>query len=515
MIALAMLAALASQGPEPFGLVLTRGADTIAVERVAASDPTALREEVLVPNRARLSVTAVRDADGCITSATVAVFPWGAAPGVTPLQQVSVWFDGDSLRVYAAARGAEQRMVRPRAGARFILPGEAVAASALVIECGRRIQGDSADVGAWVFPNLRPVTIRLRQRSDSTLVVTTDSSWAVSEGGVVTRLRVGRSGLVATRVPLGDIDRIAFAAPDYSAPAGAPYRAVPVTVKVDESVTLAGTLTVPLGTERPVPAVVTISGSGAQDRDSHAPIAEGWRPFRELADTLGRRGIAVLRLDDRGTGSSTGDQGAATERTAADDARAALAWLRSQEGIAADRLMLLGHSEGVRIAMLAAAEELDLAGLVLLSGAADTRAATIAQAVWAAAHSPGGAAIPRDTIAARVTRMMDSTARTSPRAVFRWDPVPLALRITAPVMILHGATDRQVPVDQADSLAAVFRRAGNERVAVRVFPGRNHLLVSDPDGDFLRYDRLMSARLGEEVKGAVADWIAAVTAPQR
>jgi len=65
----------------------------------------------------------------------------------------------------------------------------------------------------------------------------------------------------------------------------------------------------------PVPAVVTISGTGAQDRDSYAPIAEGWRPFREFADTLGRRGIAVLRLDDRGTGGSTGDQGTATERT--------------------------------------------------------------------------------------------------------------------------------------------------------------------------------------------------------
>lgn len=515
MIGLALLTIVAGQVQQQYGLVLTQGADTVAVERITTDEPATLREEILVPNRVRLTVTALRDRDGCVTSATVGVFPWGSAPGTTPVQRVTVWFDGDSLRVHATARGAEQRIVRPRAGARFIMAGEAVAASALVVECGRRIAGDSADVGAWIFPNLRPVTVRLRTRGDSTLVVTGDSSWAVSEGGVLSRLRVGRSGLVAARVALAEVDRIAFAAPDYSAPAGAPYRAESVTVTVSEGVSLAGTLTMPFGATGPVPAVVTISGSGAQERDSYAPIADGWRPFRELADTLGRRGIAVLRLDDRGTGGSSGDQGAATEATAAEDARAALAWLRSRRDIAADRLVLLGHSEGVRIGMLAAAEEPGLAGLVLLSGAADTRAATIAQAVWAAEHSPGAAGIPRDTIAARVTRMMDSAAKTSPRAVFRWDPVPLASRIRAPVAILHGATDRQVPADQADSLAALFRRAGNAGVTVRVFPDRNHLLVPDPDGDFLRYDRLRSARLGEEVKGAVADWIVATTAPKR
>jgi len=509
MLTLAMLAFLHQQpAAERYGLVLTRGTDTVAVERVS-HDPSGLYEEILIPRQARLVVSALTDADGCAIAVTVSVFPWGSVPGTTPVQRVSVRFDGDSLRVDAAARGMTQVFTRPRAGARFILAGEAVGASALVLACGGRLQGDSADVSAWAFPNLRPLTVRVRARGDSSLVVTSDSSWAFFEGGRLARLHVGRGGLVAHRVTPEVLDRIAFAAPDYSAPPGAPYTAAAVMVRVNDRVTLAGTLTIPTAPGGPVPAVVTISGTGAQDRDSYAPIAEGWRPFREFADTLGRRGIAVLRLDDRGTGGSTGDQGTATEQTGAEDARAALAWLRQHPAIAADRLVLLGHSEGARVAMMVGAEEPSLAGLVLLAGAANTRAAAAAQAVWMAEHSPGAGQVNRDSLVAAVNRGMDSLARTGSREVFRWKPEPLAAAIRTPVAIFHGATDRQVPADQAEALAKVFRDAGHAAVTVQVFPDRNHLLVPDPDGNFLRYGRLPDARLGKDVLGAVAEWISA------
>lgn len=59
---------------------------------------------------------------------------------------------------------------------------------------------------------------------------------------------------------------------------------------------LAGTLTIP-DIDDEFPAVVLISGSGLQDRDE---TAYGHKPFKVLADDLTRRGIAVLRYDDRG-----------------------------------------------------------------------------------------------------------------------------------------------------------------------------------------------------------------------
>jgi hypothetical protein len=95
--------------------------------------------------------------------------------------------------------------------------------------------------------------------------------------------------------------------PDYSAPADAPYTAENVVVKTPAGHTLAGTLTLPKGAnrEKPVGAIVTVTGSGAQDRDEAIGLV-GFQPFRQIADALARRGIATLRMDDRGTGESGG-----------------------------------------------------------------------------------------------------------------------------------------------------------------------------------------------------------------
>ncbi|MGH7718668.1 MAG: serine aminopeptidase domain-containing protein, partial [Gemmatimonadaceae bacterium] len=122
---------------------------------------------------------------------------------------------------------------------------------------------------------------------------------------------------------------------DYSAPLGAPYTAQDVTVSTPMGHTLAGTLTLPHGASRTstVPAVVTITGSGAQDRDESLGSPPGYRPFRQLADSLGRRGIAVLRMDDRGHGASTGNHRAATSADFAEDIRAGLAYLRTRPEI--------------------------------------------------------------------------------------------------------------------------------------------------------------------------------------
>src|SRR5688500_15230713 len=122
----------------------------------------------------------------------------------------------------------------------------------------------------------------------------------------------------------------ATARKDYSAPLGAPYTAHDVTIPTPMGHTLAGTLTLPngAGAASKVAAVVTMTGSGPQDRDETLNSPPGYRPFRQFADSLGRRGIAVLRMDDRGTGGSTGAHRTATSADFAEDIRAGLAYLR-------------------------------------------------------------------------------------------------------------------------------------------------------------------------------------------
>jgi uncharacterized protein len=129
-------------------------------------------------------------------------------------------------------------------------------------------------------------------------------------------------------------------------------------------VTLAGTLTTPRR-RGPYPATVLILGSGPMDRDE---TVFGHRPFLVLTDRLTRRGIAVLRADDRGVGESTGDFAAADIEDFATDARAGFDFLRGREEIDADRTGLIGHSDGAVIAPMLAAASPHIAWVVMMPG---------------------------------------------------------------------------------------------------------------------------------------------------
>lgn len=150
----------------------------------------------------------------------------------------------------------------------------------------------------------------------------------------------------------------------YAAPAGAKYTATDVAIAAPQGHTLAGTLTRPDGKGR-VPAVVMITGISKHERNEGNPP---FTPFRDVADVLGRAGIAVLRVDDRGAGKSTGDFDKATSFDEADDVRTELAWLRKQPGINPKRVGLVGHSEGAFIALVVASTDPTLAAIVLLAG---------------------------------------------------------------------------------------------------------------------------------------------------
>src|SRR5947209_19550485 len=107
--------------------------------------------------------------------------------------------------------------------------------------------------------------------------------------------------------PLSSQSKPESAAIDYSAPPNASFTAEEVTVKA-KGFPLAGTLLLPKNGARPFPAVITITGSGQQTRDEPIPLPglEKYRPMRQIAKALARRGFAVLRVDDRGLGNSAG-----------------------------------------------------------------------------------------------------------------------------------------------------------------------------------------------------------------
>jgi hypothetical protein len=129
------------------------------------------------------------------------------------------------------------------------------------------------------------------------------------------------------------------------------------------NVTLAGTFTRP-NKEGKYPVVVLISGSGRHDRDGSIPTH---KPFLVLSDYLTRKGIAVLRFDDRGFGKSTGDFSKATTADFAQDVLSAVQYLKSRSDINPKQIGLIGHSEGGIVAPLAANQTKDISFIVALA----------------------------------------------------------------------------------------------------------------------------------------------------
>ncbi|MDB4951463.1 MAG: hypothetical protein JWM27_4112 [Gemmatimonadetes bacterium] len=504
--------ALRAQAADPAsGFAVLRAGDTLATERFTRTASSV--EGALVPRGGQpVSYRLALAAGGLVSRMELRT---GADTGALP---VVLTLSGDSSLFDSGAAPARKRAMP--AGALPYLNLSAASLEQVVLRA-RALGGDSAVVpllvpgSAAAFPavvreaagrtprvDLASVSLRLFMDAGGRL-----------EGGCVPSQGVGfvrTSPAPSLSLSCG---ATAGPAPDYSAPAGAPYAAREVHVPTPRGYALAGTLTLPSAARGPVPAVVLVSGSGPEDRDSGTPEVPGYRPFRQVADTLGRRGIAVLRLDDRGVGASGGDPSSATTADLADDVRAAVAYLRTRPEVDPRRLAVAGHSEGAAIATMVAAGDSDVRAVALLAGQAWAgRRLNRSQNREALARS-GLSGARLDSALAALGPRVDSLAARLPwfRYYLEYDPLPAARALRVPVLVLHGGRDRQVGPEQARELAAAIRAGGNGDVTVRVFPGLDHLFLRDPEGtpDPAHYAALPSRDVPQEVLGALADWLAA------
>jgi dienelactone hydrolase len=300
--------------------------------------------------------------------------------------------------------------------------------------------------------------------------------------------------------------------PDYSAPADAPYIAEEVAVVTPAGHTLAGTLTLPKGASRthPVGAIVTVTGSGPQDRDENIGLP-GFLPFRQIADALARRGIAVLRMDDRGTGASGGTFKGSTSADFAEDVRAGLAYLRTRPEIRADRLGVLGHSEGALIAPMVADKEPTLRAIVLLAGIAQPgRTALHFQMKNLIEHNPKLTSEMRDSQIAEIPKRIDAMMAADPwmKFVLTYDPAPTMRRVKTPVLILTGSRDQQAVPEEVARQEAAFKEGGNTDVTARVLTDLNHLFVQDTDGFPGNYAKLPPPlMMRADALAMIGDWL--------
>ncbi len=329
-----------------------------------------------------------------------------------------------------------------------------------------------------------------------------------------------------------------------------PYGEEEVSYKnTKDNVKLAGTLTLPKGAGK-FPAVILITGSGAQDRDE---TIFGHKPFLVLADYLTRRGVAVLRVDDRGIGGSEAGAAGATSENFAGDVLAGVEYLKTRREIDARKIGLIGHSEGGMIAPMVAVRSKDVAFIVLMAGLGQTGEDVIYTQTALLQKAEGASEFVRtetakamktalaitksekdDKIAAeRINEALakqkggfteaqqkefaavESTIKSQTPLYFSpwfryfvaFDPQPVLKKVKVPVLALNGENDLQVSSkENLDLIATGLKSAGNKDVTTLAFPKLNHLFQTSETGSPSEYGKIEET-IAPKVLETIADWI--------
>lgn len=324
---------------------------------------------------------------------------------------------------------------------------------------------------------------------------------------------------------------------------------VPVIVDGEVSHELAGTLTLPNADtfgDGPYPCVVTVSGTGPQDRDE--TLVEH-KPFLIIADALAKRGVATLRCDDRGVGASGGDYASAACTDFAADARAQVDYLLTRPEIDPERIGMLGHSEGGLTVPMAAADNEHVAFVVLLAGMA-IRGDHILTSQSAKMFELRGLQAPFIEESNRLrTELIEGIRAQKPedellelaRALVRhdslgmlpepqlerqarfavnmlnnaWgrelisiDPASYIARLDQPVLAITGSLDCQVlPELNLAATREALERGGNTDHTVFELEGLNHLFQNATTGAIEEYAQIRES-FDPEALELVVDWIA-------
>jgi len=312
---------------------------------------------------------------------------------------------------------------------------------------------------------------------------------------------------------------------------------------------LAGTLTLP-SEQDSFPAVLLITGSGPQDRNE---AIAGHRPFLVLADYLTRQGIAVLRVDDRGVGRSTGDFSPATSEDFASDVLAGIEYLKARKEINPKKIGLIGHSEGGIIAPMVAVKSPDVTFIVLMAGTgltgeeilylqsgliskemgisekditknlqlnnkifsvikeeednkiAEEKIRQMFMTYWEDLSEEEKSRIgnPEDYLKAQLQSLL------SPWFHFflTYDPQPTLSKVKCPVLAINGEKDLQVPPkENLSAIKEALQTGGNENFIIKELPGLNHLFQTAQTGAPAEYAKIEETISPIALK-IISDWI--------
>lgn len=327
-----------------------------------------------------------------------------------------------------------------------------------------------------------------------------------------------------------------------------PYQSENVTFEnTTDGVALAGKFTYPKGAGN-LPAVVLISGSGPNDRDSD--YLEH-KPLLVIADFLTKNGIAVLRYDKRGVGQSTGDYATATSVDFARDVEFAVTYLKSRNEINKDKIGLIGHSEGGIIAPMVAAKSKDVRYIISMAGPTikgdkllllqdrlisqshgeSESDIALADKINAQSYAIANESISIENIKENLRAHIKNTYKDNPslrkpetmsedefiereikfytdnwtQFYIRYNPEKTLEKVKIPLLALFGSKDLQVPpTENAPILERLARDKKNFQITI--IPNLNHLFQECETGSPREYKKIEQT-VSPIALNKMADWI--------
>jgi uncharacterized protein len=261
---------------------------------------------------------------------------------------------------------------------------------------------------------------------------------------------------------------------------------------------LPGTLTFPASSGGAVAAVVLVHGSGPLDRDETVGAN---KPFRDLAEGLASRGIAVLRYEKR-TKVYASRMGAMKDLTVqqetVEDAVKAATLLRQQPEVASRRVFVLGHSLGGYVAPRIAQQDPRLAGLILMAANVRPLDDLLAdQLQWM-----GLSGTELDKAKARILEALPASYTNDLNS---YNPAEESKNLLVPLLILQGERDYQVTMKDFNLWKAAL--AGRWNASFRSFPTLNHLFIAG-QGKSVPAEYGQPGHVDGEVIDQIAGWIA-------
>ncbi|MBC5861961.1 alpha/beta hydrolase family protein [Flavobacterium turcicum] len=298
--------------------------------------------------------------------------------------------------------------------------------------------------------------------------------------------------------------------------------------------TLAGTLSEPNNFNKKEPILIMITGSGKQNRDS---ALFGHKPFAVIADDFAKKGIATLRLDDRGIGGSSKGSNDETSFNYATDINAAVLFLKAK---GFENIGLIGHSEGGMIAPIVASTSKDVKFLVLMAGPGQPinellvlqnylagklagmseeelqKSSQINRMIYDFIKNYKGTTFDSDFdkfINSSSEKLPDDVKKQVTNAWFRYfiafNPDEYVSKIKIPVLAINGSLDFQVPAkENLEAIKKSLTKAKNKNFETYEFQGMNHLFQECTTGAMSEYAEIEQT-ISPKVLDKISSWISA------